>query len=234
MAIKCITIDDDKVFSKILKHYIAKLDSLELICSYHDAISALKGDNINNVDLVFLDVEMPNLTGIEMLQLYDFPNTKIIMISSKKEYGVDAFDLNVADYLHKPISFSRFIKCIDKVAPKNVEKIGNPMDIGDPYVFVRNEGKWLRLLCSQILSVKANNNSVIIHMEEENIESPIKLMNFKKTLPESIFLQVHRSFIINMTKVNKIDGDVVELGRKTIPISRSYLNELYEKLNIKN
>ncbi|MCB0395780.1 MAG: response regulator transcription factor [Flavobacteriales bacterium] len=231
MLLRTAIIDDDKVFCDILSHYISKIDLMELEAIYHDIPTVLNDNRaFKNLDLVFLDVELPGMTGIEFLETLENP-PQVIIVSGKKEYGADAFDYNVLDYLKKPVSFSRFVKAVNKIQQKNAAPM--PVDgLSDGHLFVRCDGLWKRLAFEEIQLIKGHNNSVVVKTEKESFHSPMRMKEIFERLPAGAFMQVHRSYIVNLNKIDKVDGEILEINKRTIPVSRTYIRELYERLHI--
>lgn len=230
MLLKCVIIDDDSVFEKIIEHYISKVDFMELTNKYSDAATALSSLDFNKVDLLFLDVEMPGMTGIEFLKSLPVA-PPVIMVSQKKDYGVDAFDHDSIDYLHKPVSFSRFMKAANK-ARTFFEQSNKQDKSNKDNLFVRHERMWIRIPVSDILYIKADNNDVLIKAHDKTYKTHTKLTNIYSQLPKKDFLQVHRSYIVQIPKIDKLDGDFVEINSRAIPVSKTYIKQLHERLNI--
>lgn len=230
MLLRCVIIDDDSVFTKIIEHYISKIDFMELTNKYSDAVSAAASLDFNKVDLLFLDIEMPGMTGIEFLNKLPIAPPVIIM-SRNKDYGVDAFDHDSIDYLHKPVSFPRFAKAANK-ARKFFEQANRPEKNNKDSLFVRQERMWIRIPMSEILYIKADDNDVIIKASDKTYKTHAKLTNIYSQLPQKDFLQVHRSYIVQLQKIDKIDGEIIEINNRPIPVSKAHLKELHERLNI--
>ena len=230
MLLRCVIIDDDSVFTKIIEHYISKIDFMELTNKYADANSAAKSLDFNKVDLLFLDIEMPGMSGIEFLNSLPVA-PPVIIVSRKKEYGVDAFDHDSIDYLHKPVSFPRFVKAANK-ARKFFEQANKPERNNKNNLFVRQARMWIRVPISEILYIKADDNDVFIKLPDKTYKTHTKLTDIYKQLPQKDFLQVHRSYIVQLQKIDKIDGEILEINARTIPVSKAHLKELHERLNI--
>lgn len=230
MILKCAIIDDDKVFAEVLEHYVSQVDFFELAGTYYDTDSASKKIDFHEIDFLFLDVEMPGKSGIEFLNgLAIAP--PVVVISKKKEYGVDAFDCDAIDFLFKPISFTRFLKAANKVR-KFFEDNKKRDNTKRDNLFVRHERIWLRIPTEQILYVKADNNDVIIKTHDKAYKSHIKLKDIQKQLSEKDFLQVHRSYIVKLDKIEKVDGEIIVLNERVIPVSKTFIKEMYKRLNI--
>jgi DNA-binding LytR/AlgR family response regulator len=230
MLLRCVIIDDDTVFTKIVEHYISKIDFMELSNKYSDADSAASSIDFNKVDLLFLDIEMPGMSGIEFLNSLPIA-PPVIIVSRKKDYGVDAFDHDSIDYLHKPVSFPRFLKAANK-ARKFFEQANRPERNNKDNLFVRQERMWIRIPINEILYIKADDNDVIIKVPDKTYKTHSKLTDIYQQLPQKDFLQVHRSYVVQLQKIDKIDGEIIEINARTIPVSKGHLKELRDRLNI--
>jgi two-component system LytT family response regulator len=231
MLLKCAIIDDDPLFTQIIEHYLAGVDCIEVVGIYHNSTEALNKINFNELDLLYLDVEMPGMNGLEFLNsLTVIP--PLILVSGKKTYGVDAFDYNAIDYLHKPISHARFLKSISKVK-SHFEKSKITETLNQQNIFIKHDGIHIRLAVSDIFLVRANDNDVTVVTNGRSYKTHLRLKDIYDMLPQKDFMQVHRSFIVQLSKIDKVDGEVIEINSRTIPVSRTYINELYERLKIK-
>jgi DNA-binding LytR/AlgR family response regulator len=230
MLLRCVIIDDDSVFTKIIEHYISKIDFMELSNTYTDADSAAETLDFSKVDLLFLDIEMPGMSGIEFLNSLPVA-PPVIIVSRNKDYGVDAFDHDSIDYLHKPVSFPRFSKAANK-ARKFFEHANRPERNNKDNLFVRQERMWIRIPMSDILYIKADDNDVILKTPDKTYKTHTKLTDIYKQLPQKDFLQVHRSYVVQLQKIDKIDGEIIEINTKPIPVSKAHLKELHARLNI--
>ncbi|MGZ3862215.1 MAG: LytR/AlgR family response regulator transcription factor [Bacteroidia bacterium] len=231
MLLKCAIVDDDPLFTDILEHYISGISNIEVIGVYHDPADALNKINFNELDLLYLDVEMPGMTGLEFLNtLTVIP--PLVLISGKNNYGVDAFEYNAIDYLSKPISHARFIKSVNKVRSW-LERTRTPEIAAQQNIYIKHDGVHIRLSVSDILVVRANDNDVSIVTNGRSYKTHLRLKDIYDMLPKTEFMQVHRSFIVQLSKIDKVDGEVIEINNRTIPVSRTYINELYTRLKIK-
>ncbi|MCB9363821.1 MAG: response regulator transcription factor [Flavobacteriales bacterium] len=226
--IRCNIIDDDKVFTKILEHYISTVSYLSHQETYHDSSLAFNKININDTDLIFLDMEIPQMHGLDFLKALS-NKPAIVFVSKSKTYGPEAFEYNAIDYLHKPISLNRFLNCANKIRSHFEMKM--PTTENDS-IFIRNEGVWLKISTENILYIKADNNHVIIKTDENKYRTNEKLKDIAEKLSKNDFMQIHRSYIVQLNKISRIDGEVLEINTKTLPISRTYLNKLYNRLNL--
>lgn len=228
-SLKCAIVDDDPIAISSLQHLIAKVPNLQLEKSFEQPIEALHYFQEHAIDLLFLDVEMPDLTGIELVKtLQEIPY--IIMISAKKEYAFDAFEMNVVDYLQKPVGLSRFMQAINKIQPAKTKVA----EQAPTYFFVRADGELRKIAFDQVIYIESLTDYVRIHTVQGNhvVHSSIKSM--EEQMPEKDFLKVHRSYIVNLQHVVKIDeGLIICQGTDTvIPVSRANKNTLLNRLNL--
>ena len=224
MSIRCVITDDEPVARKGLQSYVEKIGSLELVATFEDAIS-LNGFLKNNViDLLFLDIEMPYLSGIEFLQSITNP-PKIIFTTAYEKYAIKGYELEVLDYLLKPISFDRFLKAVNKA--ETVIKKENEKNPGD--FFIKVDGKLIRLTWNNILFIEGLENYITIYTRTEKYITHLTLKTVISNMPGS-FLQVHKSTIVNAGFINGITGNTLEIDKHQISISRSMKESVMEKI----
>jgi len=213
-----------------IEHYCDLSEHLELVGSCESAITALTFLDKNKVDVIFLDVEMPKMTGLEMLNAMTGESQPyVVLVTSKKEYAVDAFEYNVIDYLLKPVDYVRFLKTVNKLLSleeKNIE--------GDQKneIFVKSDLKFVKIKFDEILYVEAMADYVIIHVvgARHIIHSTMK--GIDKKLAQDNFLRVHRSFIVNIKKVDAVENNMIGIGDKRIPIGASFKSEFVKKIKV--
>ncbi len=233
---QCIIIDDDKVSRLVIEKYIKKTDFLELTESFDNAVDAANFfNNRNSTDLIFLDIEMPGMSGVEFLEILDnLP--QIIVVSAKEKYALQAIEYDVTDYLLKPVSYSRFLKAITKAKTKFEEETEKLTQEG---IFIKSSSSsFIRLFYDEVLYVEAMENYVRIHTTEKKYSIHFTMKALLDKLPANKFIRVHRSFIVNKDKIERIDNNMIymqyaEKGQ-SIPLSKSYKEEFMSKLNIVN
>jgi len=225
---RCLVVDDDEMSRMTLEHFINQTDSLELVGVCSNAVDALNFLQKESVDLLFLDVEMPNMTGLDMLEsLTERPN--VVLITSKNEYAVQAFEHEVTDYLLKPVKYVRFLKAVNRVL-----KIAEAKDVevnqGD--IFIKSDLKYVKVNFKDVYYVEAMADYVIIHLENKRhiIHSTMKAIENK--LSPDVFVRVHRSFIINIHKIEAVDNAVVSVLDKKLPIGASYKKDFMSRLKV--
>ncbi len=232
MILSCAIIDDEPLAAQLLASYARKTPEINLFGVYNSAITAMKELRENPVDILLLDIQMPELNGIEFANLLP-KTTRIILTTAFDQYAIEGYKVNAVDYLLKPISYEKFIIAINKAiewfkAVKHDEDSSN-----DEFIYVKSEYKLVRINLNDILYIEGVKDYVKIYLEGEK-KSIMTLMNMKKLeefLKEPKFLRVHRSFIVNMTKVEMLDRGRIVVGQEFIPISESYKEKVGEYID---
>jgi len=225
----CIIVDDEEVSRTVVKELVTKIEDLELLAECENAIEAYNILKKENVDVVFLDIDMPNMTGMELVEAIGEITVQYIVITGKENHAVKAFDLNVTDYILKPLKQHRFIKAVDKVRDNLNKPIMDTQSKQD--IYVKSDGKIVRIKLKDILFVEALSDYVMIHTDKRYIvHSTMKAMEAK--LPASDFIRVHRSFIINAAKIDQIEDMNITIQQKNVPVGASYKNALMERLGL--
>lgn len=230
----CIVVDDDKLSRVVLEEFISKTGDLKLIASFPDAISAanLINSNKTRIDLIFLDIEMPEMTGIEFLNsMIDLP--QVIIISSKEKYAIEAFDFDVTDYLLKPISFPRFLKSVNKaLKSRSFDRIDRNKD----EIFIKKGSSLIRIKLCEILWVEALENYVVLNTVHDKFTIHFTMKAIEQKLLRPNFARVHRSFIVNTKNISVIKDKTVDLlfddQVQSIPIGKSYKDKLLSDINL--
>jgi DNA-binding LytR/AlgR family response regulator len=229
--IKCLIIDDDESSRLILEHYVKKHSQLELVASLQNGTEGLNFIiSDTSIDLLFLDIEMPDLSGLQLLRaLPKAPLT--ILTTSRTDYALDAYDLNVLDYLVKPVDYARFTRSVAKAMERL--QVHNPAG-GEPqdHVFVKSAGKIIRLELKEICYIEALSDYVIIATETQKHIVYSTLKGIEEKLPSEHFIRVHRSYIVNLCHVKIIEEGAILLLGKHIPVSKSYQEAFYAKIKM--
>ncbi len=228
----CLIIDDNPMARTAMKQLASKVNDLTVVGECSHAMEAYNLLQSTPVDILLLDIEMPDMTGLELTRQLGDKKPVIIFTTSKKEYAVDAFDLNVADYIVKPVTPSRFLQAVDKA--REICN-SNQVDISveeKEFVFIRDNGILKRLQIEEIYFLEAMGDyvKVFTHQKFHAIHTPLK--NVEEKLPASKFLRVHRSYIIALNKIDKIEEGVIVIGNKTVPVADAYRSTLNKRLNI--
>ena len=222
MKIKCIITDDEPIARKGLRGYIEKVDFLTLVGECEDAIQLNTILKTQQVDLVFLDIEMPEMTGLELLSNLISP-PKIIIVSAYEQYALKGYEFNVVDYLLKPVSFDRFIKSVNRI--HDLLQTG-PKDKND-YIFVKSNKLLKKILFKDILYIESMENYVVIQTVSCKEVVYTTLKQLYESLPEDIFQQTHRSYIVNIEKVTAIDGNQLTISSYQIPVARNFRDTIF-------
>jgi DNA-binding LytR/AlgR family response regulator len=224
---KCIIIDDEPLAIAVLKNLISQVPDLELIGSFLDPFEARKFVEKNTVDLICLDIEMPMLNGLEFIKsLAQKPH--IIITTAFRNFAAESFELDVLDYVMKPVSPERFFKAVGKfmqvpaspVTP-NASAIG-----GDPFIFVRENKAMVKLFLKDIQYIEGQKNYVKIKLDDRDVITYLSISFMEEKLPSAHFIRVHKSYIINIRKINKITMDFVIITGSSIPIGNTYKEKI--------
>ena len=228
--IKCLIVDDEPLAIDVIKGYVEQVPQLSLIDTCSDAMSAFQIINDRPIDLIFLDIEMPGINGISFIKSLSNPPA-VILTTAFREYAIESYEIEVVDYLLKPISFDRFFKAINKHLKSStvVTGIPSPPEKSGGSIYVYSNKKNLKVYFDDILYVESIKDYITIHTSEAQITSKNTITNFEELLP-STFLRVHRSFIINSSKITAFTHQDIEIGDKEIPIGTSYKRAVLEQL----
>jgi len=236
---KCVIIDDEPLAVELLQDFVKKVESLELINSFNNAIDAVSFINQNNVDLVFLDIQMPHFSGIDFLNTIE-KKPLVIFTTAYSDYAVEGFNLGAVDYLVKPIPFHRFLKAVVRAqqifaptAPQAILENTNSPEIDQDFMFVRAEYENVKLNFADILFIEGLKDYVKIYTTDNKFTlTLISLIKLENLLSSKGFARIHRSYIINIKHVKSIQKNKVLISDKRVPISESYKNTFFEKINL--
>ena len=224
----CIIVDDEEMSRVSLEFLCNKISGLNIVAVCHHGADALQVLRENSIDLVFMDIEMPDITGLDIVKnVTDLP--QIIFITSKEEYALEAFEYEVTDYVKKPVTLPRLIKAIDKAKKKINETIKKGED-GD--IFIKVNTRLIRLKNDEVLYVETFGDYVIFHTTTEKFTVHSTLKSIGQKLDAQLFFKVHRSYIVNLKKIVDIEENSLVIEDKVIPISRSQRPLLLEKINL--
>lgn len=233
MKINCIVIDDELPAIEQMEEYITRIPFLNLLESFDNAIEPINFLKSNSVDLIFLDIEMEGFTGLQLIKTLQH-KPKVILTTAYDQYAIEAFDLNVSDYLLKPISFERFIKAIDKIfdayTETNIKTSSEPVYKLD-YFFVKTEFRMQRVDFKDILFIEGMNEYLRINTTKEKIMTLQNFKYFEEILPKHNFARVHKSYMVAINKIDSIEKNRIKIGEKLIPISNTYKGAFYLILN---
>lgn len=233
MKINCIIIDDEPLARKGLKEYIADVDFLLLAGEFDNPLKATEAFGRGGVQLLFLDIQMPKITGLDFLKTLQQP-PPVIFTTAFPQYALEGFDLNALDYLVKPISFERFLKAALKAKEYYEVRQKNTIPGGGTsspdYFFIKADNKLVKIVYNEILFVEALQNYVTIHTTERKYITYLTFKSVEEYLPPGQFVKTHKSFIVAASKIDSIEGNDIRIGSFHIPVSRNLKDEVLEKL----
>ena len=226
---RCILVDDEPIALDILSNYIQRLEGFTIVGRFTNPVKAFEALQQHNTDLLFLDIQMPELTGLELLNSLQH-RPEVILTTAYREFALDGFELDVTDYLLKPIAFERFLKAIDKLharkgrtsAPPAPEGPAAGQEATEAPFFVRADRKNVKVIPSEILYLESLKDYVRITTVSGTIMTKETLSHFEEILPTGTFLRVHRSFIVARDKITALSADGLEIGKQVIPVGRMY------------
>lgn len=249
MTLKCIAVDDEPLALDIIEDYVSKVPFLELVKRTENAIEALQMVQAGGIDLVFLDIQMPDLTGIQFLKIAN-NKASYILTTAYSQYALESYDLNVSDYLLKPIAFDRFYKAVEKVHNQhknNAEPAvatppivpvavpaATPVQPVQDFIFVKTEHKIQKIELDNILYIEGLKDYISIFTKAERVITLQNMKRMEETLPNSQFIRVHKSYIIALDKIESIERSRITICGKIIPIGDTYRDEFFKKIENKN
>ena len=231
LTIKCIIVDDDPMARDVIRRYIEKVPLLQLVGECGNAIDAIVFLHNEPVDLIFLDIRMPHLTGTDFVKsLRNIP--KVIFTTAYKEYALEGFELDVVDYLLKPIRFDRFLRAVSKAFPQKKEELsGNATSlavqdkkISSGFIYLKADRKMIKLMLDDILYIESARDYLKVFTQNSSIVTRQTISSIEAMLSGSEFIRIHRSYIVSIKKINSFTHETVEIGNKELPIGKFYLN----------
>jgi DNA-binding LytR/AlgR family response regulator len=227
MKIKCVLIDDEPLATKILQNYFTNFPDFEIIGTFHNSIEALDFINNNAIDIIFLDIHMPLMTGFELIRLIE-SKTKIVITTAFREFAAESYELDVLDYLVKPIPLPRFIKCIHKIEAdfnlKNNLKV-ETLKV-DPHIFIKVDKKMVKIIIDEILFIEGMKEYIKVVTADKTYITHKSLTALSEELAEDKFTRIHKSYIIAVNKVKSIEGNRIQVHSYTLPIGRNYSKDV--------
>jgi DNA-binding LytR/AlgR family response regulator len=225
----CLIVDDEPIAQNILKDFISKVDHLNLVGSASNANEAFNLVQQEQIDLIFLDINMPGIDGMAFAKIIP-KEIHVIFTTAYREYAIEGFDLEATDYLLKPIPFDRFLKSVAKVKESLGKNSSASISEKPEFLFVRQDRKMEKVDFSDILYVESYADYIKIHLKGRVLVVRESISNFENKLPESQFIRFHRSFIGNILAIDSYTHEFLEIGGKTLTISRSYKEEVLKRL----
>lgn len=229
MKIRCIVIDDERLAREYIKNYISKVPELDLLGDFNSPLKATELIKKGQVDLMFLDIQMPDITGVDFMKsLRNAP--EVIFTTAYQEYALEGFNLNVTDYLLKPFSFERFYQAVNKAIDKIEHSHAAPMtpeleaqtNYADTYLTIRADRKFYKINFEDILYIEGQKAYVTFHTKKKKITALASLKELEEKLPQKQFIRIHKSFIVSVKEINAMEGNTVEVNEAKLPIGATY------------
>ncbi len=233
MKIKCLIIDDEPIAREVIRAHLEKLDDFEIVQEHENALEALSFLKQNRIDLIFLDISMPRLSGLDFLRSLKSP-PKTIITTAYREYALDGFDLHVIDYLLKPISFKRFLQAIDHY----YESLSSPFSLSgsmsplsqNAFLYLRDNRKTHKVFLSEISLIESVDEYIKVHAGEKQVMTRCSLSSIERALPGNRFVRTHNSFVVAIDHITAFTASTIEIGDVEVPISRKYKNQVLKSL----
>ncbi|MFH6987729.1 LytR/AlgR family response regulator transcription factor [Flavobacterium collinsii] len=231
MKLKCIIVDDEPPATRILENYIGKVSFLEKTAVFNDALKALEFLNTHSVDVIFLDIQMPQLTGLQLSRIIS-REIKVIFTTAYPDFALEGFELNAVDYLLKPIAFERFYQAVSKLNGDSKTEVISNNNSAD-FIFIKTDGKnkFVKLFLEEILYVESLQNYVCIHTLNQQIITHSSLKNVIESLPERNFVQIHKSYVVALKQIESTDSFSVFVNGKELPIGATFKDAFFERID---
>lgn len=241
MSIKCLIIDDERLAREYLKNYISKIPQLELLGEFNSPLKAINLIKSGEVDLLFLDIQMPDITGVDFLRtLAQAPD--VIFTTAYQEYALEGFNLNVTDYLLKPFSFERFLQAVNKVLDKpglvsRTDTVPEPLSpqtsVAESYLTIRADRRLYKINFSDLNYIEGQKAYVTFHTVKGKITALASLKELEELLPDNQFLRIHKSYIVATREIVSLEGNILEVGHVKLPVGKMYKEKVLKVFNIR-
>ncbi|MCB8998511.1 MAG: response regulator transcription factor [Bacteroidales bacterium] len=236
MKTRCLIVDDEPLAIQLVESHISKIENLEIVAKCSNAMEAFEVIREKSIDLLFMDIQMPQITGIDFLRTLKNP-PKIIITTAYRQYALEGYELDVIDFLLKPISFERFLKAVNKYyqsVPREINVVAGKTENGSDssYVDVRENKKTIRIHLNEIKFIEGLNEYIGIVTDTKRIVTKCSLAKIEENLPSDRFIRIHKSFIVALSRIQSFSATSIEIDNKELPIGRSYKNIVLKTLNI--
>ncbi|NQZ75067.1 MAG: response regulator transcription factor [Ekhidna sp.] len=231
-TLRCVVVDDEPLAIEVITSYLEQLDNMELVMSFQNPIKAFEYIRNNHIDVLFMDIQMPKLTGLDILR--SIPSRpQVIITTAYRDYALEGFELEVVDYLLKPISLDRFIKAISKLQNQDVSSPQNPLPKeAEDSMFFKVDKKMVKVVLSEIQYIESQRDYLKIVHTGEDVITKMGIGEAEDLFPNDKFIRVHRSFIIAKDKITSFSQSELEVGSMSIPVGRNHRARVFEMLNI--
>ncbi len=236
MKTRCLIVDDEPLARELIRGHILKLENFEIVDECDNAMKAMDALRNQTVDLMFLDIKMPQMTGIDFLKTFKRP-PKVIITTAFSQYALDGFELDVLDYLMKPITFERFFKAVNKYFQSGQSETvelegGNGMN-SEAFIYVKENKKVIKIYLNEILFIEGQNEYIRIHADNRRVVVKSSLMSIESKLPSNQFIRIHKSYIVSIPRIRAFNATTIELENAKLRIGRNYKNQVFSTLHYK-
>jgi DNA-binding LytR/AlgR family response regulator len=231
MKIKCVIIDDEALAIKVIEDHLKNFDYMEVVATYTNSLKAYALLEQEKIDIIFLDINMPQLTGFALIENLSY-KPAIVITTAYREYAVKSYEMDVLDYLVKPIPFSRFLKTINKISQRAAVNV-IPIEINlqqEPHIFLKVSKKLVKVNLNDILYIESLKDYIKVITALGDYVVHKSLTAISEELPQSCFIRVHRSYSISINKIKAIEGNIIEIAGRKIPIGRNYVKVARERI----
>ncbi|MEN8157086.1 MAG: LytTR family DNA-binding domain-containing protein [Bacteroidota bacterium] len=234
MKTRCLIVDDEPLARELIRGHIKKLENFEIVAECDNAMKAMDALRNHTVDLMFLDIKMPQMTGIDFLATLKRP-PKVIITTAFSQYALDGFELDVVDYLMKPVTFERFFKAINKyfqtAPPESVEMEGGKGSGEDAFIYVKENKKVIKIYLKEIHFIEGMNEYIRIHTDNRRVVVKSSLQSIEQKLPPEQFIRIHKSYIVSIHRIRAFNATTIELENAKLRIGRNYKNQVFSALH---
>lgn len=237
MKIKCAIVDDEFLARQYLSDYVSKIPFLELVGDFDSPLKVIDLIKEGRIDLLFLDIQMPDITGLEFLKTLE-RQPHVIFTTAYKEYALEGYEMNITDYLLKPFSFDRFLKAVNKVSEsidggKDVSRTDEPAPkLYDAYLTIRADRKHYKLNYEDLIYIEGQKAYVTFHTIHKKVTALASLKELEEKLPLKQFIRIHKSFIVSIKYIDALEGNIVEIHNEKLPVGKSYKSEVEKVFGI--
>jgi len=232
----CIIVDDEPLAIEVIESYLNNIGGFDIVAKCSNALIAYQVMQEEQVDLIFLDIQMPKLSGINFIKSLANP-PKVIITTAYRDYALEGYELDVVDYLLKPIRLERFIKAIDKyntsgTASRMPAAVTNQTNDKKPFIYLKSDRKTIKIFLEDIIFIEGMKDYVLVHTKNSKIITKEQMQDMENKVSTNNFIRVHKSYIVSIEKITAFNSRSIEIGKKEIPIGRNYKNEVLKKLSV--
>ena len=236
MKTRCLIVDDEPLARELIRGHILKLENFEIVAECDNAMKAMDALRTHTVDLMFLDIKMPQMTGIDFLKTLKRP-PKVIITTAFSQYALEGFELDVVDYLMKPVTFERFFKSVNKYFQSGhsdtVEVEGGNGTSEEPFIYVKENKKVIKIYLKEIHFIEGLNEYIRIHTDNRRVVVKSSLQSMESKLPPEQFIRIHKSYIVSIPRIRAFNTTTIELENAKLRIGRNYKNQVFSALHYK-